>query len=114
MLHEPDESACVFGGYAVDARTAALALPVVIMQHPGDSVQERRFSCAGGPQQQYFLPGFDAQVHVRERWFFAPGVVPTEVVKVDCGTAGGRIGGGTVGFGHGCTLGCGWFRMFRV
>ena len=50
LLHHARGAACLGGFFAVDGDGAAGGFAVVIVEHTGDGVQERRFAGAGGAQ----------------------------------------------------------------
>ena len=83
LLHHACGAACFGGFFAVDGDGAAGGFAVVIVEHTGDGVQERRFAGAGGAQQQDFFTGVDGEVESADDGFWASGVVPAEVVELD-------------------------------
>ena len=83
LLHHAGGAARFYGVLAVEGDGPACGEAVVIVEHTGDGVQERRFAGAGGAQQQDFFTGVDGEVESVNDRFWAAGVVPAEVVELD-------------------------------
>ncbi|SIM81375.1 Uncharacterised protein [Mycobacteroides abscessus subsp. abscessus] len=86
LLHQPHPAPSPGGGEPVDQGGAQRRV-LLLVQHPGQGVQERGLPGAGGPQQQHLLPRRDLQGDVAEGRLGPVGVVPAEALGGDGGRA---------------------------